>query len=132
MKSSWSHAPASFRPYGGCHTNPSGPNNGKFWWSFLSRRTDSGAFGRGIAAHGADESLGQRIRTRGQDWRFADPDAFGVEHLVEAGRELGVSFSDEEFGRVNPLGQDEAEIAGRDPLPYWVGRDAGDLDPPRQ
>jgi len=34
------------------------------------------------------------------------------EHLVEAGRELGVSVPDEEFGRVNPLGQDEAEIAG--------------------
>jgi hypothetical protein len=34
------------------------------------------------------------------------------EHLVEAGRELGVSVPDEEFGRVNPLGQDEAGIAG--------------------
>ena len=73
--------------------------------------------------------------------QFARGDRIGVlmilapseEHLVEAGRELGVSVSDEEFGRVNPLGQDEAEIAGRlgDPLPHRVGRDAGDVHPPR-
>ena len=64
-----------------------------------------------LAAHGAGEPLGEPIRTRGPDWRLDDL-ASSEEHLVEAGRELGVSVPDEEFGRVNPLGQDEAGIAG--------------------
>ena len=41
-----------------------------------------------LAAHGADEPLGERIRTRGPDWRLDDPDALRVERLVDAGAEL--------------------------------------------
>ena len=64
-----------------------------------------------LAAHGAGEPLGEQI-ARGDRNGVLMILAPSEEHLVEAGRELGVSVPDEEFGRVNPLGQDEAGIAG--------------------
>ena len=73
----------------------------------------------------ADEPLGERVRTRGPTRRANDPDAFGGEHLVEAGGELGVPVPDQELGRAGLFGQDEAQIASLlgDPLPR-VGGDA--------
>src|ERR1019366_4753042 len=74
VKSSWSHKPASLRPYGACRTNPTGPNTGSFGGHFCRGEPIHEHSVEALAAHGADEPLGQRIRTRGPDWRFADPD----------------------------------------------------------
>ena len=55
--------------------------------------------------------------------------ARAIEHRIMGGAAENV------YRVVPPLSfeaKDEAEIAGRDPLPYWIGGDAGDVDPPRQ
>jgi hypothetical protein len=44
-----------------------------------------------LTSCGADEPLGTCIRTRGSNGSADDPDAIGLEHLVETGEELGVS-----------------------------------------
>jgi hypothetical protein len=43
-------------------------------------------------------------------WGADDPNDLGAEHLVEAGRELGVSVSDKELDSTGPLGEHEAQI----------------------
>jgi|SRR5665213_3237248 len=85
-----------------------------------------------LSTNGAYKALGEGVRPRGSDRGLDDLDAFGPEHLVEAGRKLGVSISDQERDCSGAFGQDNAEIARLlgHPLPYRVGRDAGHVHLP--
>jgi hypothetical protein len=51
-----------------------------------------------LSAHGAHESLSERVCTRSSNRGLDDADALGAEYLVEAGGELRVSIPDEELG----------------------------------
>ena len=48
-----------------------------------------------LAADGADEALGERIRLRRAHWRLDDRDALAGEDGVEAARELAVPVADQ-------------------------------------
>jgi hypothetical protein len=84
-----------------------------------------------LSADGAHESLGERICPRRSNGSLDDSDALSAEHLVEAGGELRVSVPDEELGCSRAFGKIRGEVASLldDPLPHWVGGDAGEVDP---
>src|SRR5664280_2728718 len=52
------------------------------------------------------------IGPRRSDWRLDHPDVLGVEHLVEAGRELGVPIPDQELDRSSAVHQITDQVAG--------------------
>jgi hypothetical protein len=83
-----------------------------------------------LSADGAHEPLGEGVRPRGLSRGLDDADAFRAEHLVEAGRELRVSISDQELGLSGTVGQYEGQVAGLlgDPLPHRIGGDAREVD----
>src|ERR1019366_10520027 len=76
-----------------------------------------------LPAHTADETLGDRVRSRRPSGRLEDPGALGTEDLVEAGRELRVPVPDQELDCSGALGEVPAQVAGLlgHPLPHWVG-----------
>ncbi len=49
-----------------------------------------------LAADGADEAFGDRVRLRRSHRCLDDPDAFAGEDRVEAARELAVAVADQE------------------------------------
>ena len=51
-----------------------------------------------LSADGADEPLGERVRSWRSNEGLDDFDALGAEHLVETGGELGVPVADDERG----------------------------------
>ena len=59
---------------------------------------------KALAADGPHESFGDRICSGRSDWCPDDKDALGVEDLVEAGCELGISVSNEPPRRDRPVG----------------------------
>ena len=67
-----------------------------------------------LPAHGADETLGDRVRSRRPSGRLDDPGGLGTEDLVEAGRELRVPVpdQDQELYRSGALGEVPAQVAG--------------------
>ena len=65
-----------------------------------------------LPAHGADETLGHRVRARRPSGRLDDPGALGTEDLVEAGRELRVPVPDQELYCSGALGEVPAQVAG--------------------
>jgi hypothetical protein len=78
-----------------------------------------------IEAFGPDGShpalrvgVGSRRTNRG----LSHTDAFGKEHLVEAGRELGVPIADQELDGASPISQIAKEVAGHlgDPRTDWM------------
>jgi len=79
----------------------------------------------------ADKTLGEGVGPWRSDRRANDPYAVCMEDLVEAGRELGVSVTDEEPDRAGLFGQDDAQIAGLldHPLSNGAGRDSRHVDP---
>src|ERR1035437_2213740 len=84
-----------------------------------------------LSADGADESLGERVRSWRSNGCLDDSDALGAEYLVEAGRELRVSVPDEELGCPRSACEVAGEVASLldDPPPRWVGGDASQVDP---
>jgi hypothetical protein len=87
-----------------------------------------------LPADGPYEPLGERLRAGRPQGCVKDPNAFGAEHLVDAGGELGVSIPDQEPGRAGPLGEGEAQVAGllHYPLPHRRGRYAAQVHPKGQ
>lgn len=65
-----------------------------------------------LPTDGAHEAFGEGIGPRRPDRRANDSDAFGAEHLVEAGREFGVAVPDEELRRWIPLGSSVGQVPG--------------------
>jgi hypothetical protein len=49
-----------------------------------------------LAADGADEALGKRVRLRRAHRRLDHPHTFAGENRVEAARELGIAVADQE------------------------------------
>jgi hypothetical protein len=76
-----------------------------------------------LSTDGANESLGECVRSRRSNGRLDDSNALGAKDLVETGRELRVSVPDEELGSSRALGEIPGEVASLldDPLPRWVG-----------
>jgi hypothetical protein len=64
-----------------------------------------------LCPHGSHPALGVGIGPRGSDWRPDHPDALGAEHLVEAGRELGVPVPDQELEGSTTVGQILDEVS---------------------
>ena len=64
-----------------------------------------------LAADGADEPFGERVRTRRSNGRPDGPDAVGPEYLVETGGELGVPVPDQELLRVSLIDEHAAQGA---------------------
>src|ERR1019366_5721209 len=62
-----------------------------------------------------DEALGEGVCSGRSDRSSNGSDALGAEHLVEAGRELGVAIADQELDRLCTLG----EFIGQ--IPGWPG-----------
>ena len=60
----------------------------------------------------ADEALSEGVGTRCPDRSPDDPDAFGAEGLIEAGRELSVAIPDQKFDRVCTLGEFIGQVSG--------------------
>jgi hypothetical protein len=54
---------------------------------------------KALASYRPDESLGERIRTRGPNGRTDNSDAVGSEHLIEARGEFRISVPDQELRR---------------------------------
>jgi hypothetical protein len=84
-----------------------------------------------LTTDGVDEALCEGIGLWRPDRGANDPDAFGIEDLIEVGRELGVSVSDQSSDGMRPLGQHHAQIAGLLDYPGSdrVGGDPGHVDP---
>src|SRR5665213_3633258 len=59
-----------------------------------------------------DEALGEGVCSGRSDRSSNGPDALGAEHLVEAGRELGVAIADQELDRLCTLGELIGQIPG--------------------
>jgi hypothetical protein len=85
-----------------------------------------------LSADGADESLGECVRSWRPNGRLDDPDPLRAKHLVETRRELGVPIPDEELSCARSACKVEAQIAGvlDNPLPHWVGGDPTQIEPP--
>ncbi len=83
-----------------------------------------------LSPDGADEPLGDSVRSRRADGRLDDPHPFPGEDGVEGGGELGVAVADEELGGRRPLSEIEAEVACLLGYPArdGVGRDPGKVD----
>ena len=58
-----------------------------------------------FTSDGPHEALGEGVGSRCPDRRTEDPNALGAEHLVEAGRELGVAIPDQELDRACALAE---------------------------
>jgi len=58
-----------------------------------------------LSTDGADESLGECVRSWRSNGCLDDLDALGAENLVETARELRISVPDEELGRPGALGE---------------------------
>ena len=84
-----------------------------------------------LSADGADESLGERVRSWSLNGCLDDSDALGAEDLVETGTELRISVPDQELDCSGALGEIRGEVASLldDPLPRGVSGDAGKEDP---
>src|ERR1017187_1170281 len=65
-----------------------------------------------LFSDGPYPGLRDRVRTRRSHRCLDHLDAFGGEHLVEAGGELGVAVSDQEPERPSVLGEISGEVAG--------------------
>ena len=59
-----------------------------------------------------DPAFCERIGPRRSDRRLDHPDALGSEHLVEAGRELGIPVPDQELDGPAPIEEITGEVAG--------------------
>jgi len=65
-----------------------------------------------LFTYGPYPALRDRVRPRRSHRRLDHLDAFGGEHLVEAGGELHVAVSDQEPERPSVLGEIACEVAG--------------------
>ena len=86
-----------------------------------------------LAADRPHESLSDGVCLRRLDRSSDDPHILGSEDLVEAGRELRVSVSNEPLGRDSPLSDGPRELTGLlgRPQPRRAGRYPGHVDLPR-
>src|SRR5208283_2609306 len=66
--------------------------------------------GETLKTDSAHEPLGGSIGTSDSDRHADDPNAFRAKVFVEAGRELGAAFPDQEPDRFLPLGKFETQI----------------------
>ena len=65
-----------------------------------------------LATGGANESLGECVRSWRSNGRLDDSDALDTEHLVETGCELRVSVPDEELDWARSSCEVEGQVAG--------------------
>src|SRR5664280_1287135 len=63
-----------------------------------------------LSAYGADEALGEGVGLRSSDRGTDDPDALGLEDLVEARGELGVPVMDQELDWMDPIFQHHGQV----------------------
>lgn len=63
-----------------------------------------------LVSDGADEPLGEWVGTRSTDRCADDPDALGVEGLVEGGCELGVPVPDQELDALSAFAEFVGEV----------------------
>src|SRR5438477_7459875 len=82
-----------------------------------------------LSTHRADEAFRVGIGTGCLDGGAEDSQAFGSEHLVEGGAELGVAVADEETSSTDPHAHYEVAGLLDDPRTAWVRGHSGEVDP---
>jgi hypothetical protein len=65
-----------------------------------------------LPADAADEALGKRVRPCFSRGRLDEPDALGMEDLIEVGGELLVPVPEEELDCSGALGEYQVQVAG--------------------
>ena len=87
---------------------------------------------KALGADRANPALGIRVRSGRPDGCEQHLGAFGAEHVVEAAAELRITVAEHEAYLSSPVRKHQQQVAGLlgHPLPGWMRRHPGHMDPP--